>query len=78
MHARLTPARTRHPRYLPVLQLVTLATLPATALYAIGGLLASPLVIPALILKNLATLVRRGGGCPSCCVLCTCIRDRLA
>lgn len=42
--------------YLPVLQLVTLATLPAAGLYAIGGLLASPLVIPALILKNLAVL----------------------
>ncbi|WIA13188.1 hypothetical protein OEZ86_006474 [Tetradesmus obliquus] len=44
------------PFYLPVLQLVTLATLPAAGLYAIGGLLASPLVIPALILKNLAVL----------------------
>ncbi|KAF6253880.1 hypothetical protein COO60DRAFT_1462988 [Scenedesmus sp. NREL 46B-D3] len=44
------------PLYLPVLQLTTLATLPATGLYAILGLLASPLVIPALILKNLAAL----------------------
>ena len=45
------------PLYLPVLQLVALATAPATALYAIGGLLASPVIIPALILKNLAVLV---------------------
>lgn len=41
-------------RYLPVLQLVTLATVPATALYAVGGLLASPVIIPALIIKNIA------------------------
>jgi hypothetical protein len=41
------------PLYLPVLQLVTLATTPATALYAVGGLLASPVVIPALIIKNI-------------------------
>jgi hypothetical protein len=40
-----------------VLQLVTLLTTPATALYAIGGLLASPLIIPTLIIKNLAALV---------------------
>lgn len=43
--------------YLPVLQLVTLATLPATALYAIGGLLASPLVIPGLIFINFVKLL---------------------
>lgn len=35
---------------------MALLTTPATALYAIGGLLASPIVIPALILKNLAVL----------------------
>lgn len=46
-------------RYLPVLQLVTLLTTPATALYAIGGLLASPLVVPAIIIKNLVALVGR-------------------
>lgn len=46
-------------RYLPVLQFVTLLTTPATALYAIGGLLASPLVIPAIIIKNLVVLVRQ-------------------
>eukprot|EP00775_Hariotina_reticulata_P011859 gene11859-12003_t len=40
------------PLYLPVLQLVTLATTPATALYAIGGLLASPVIIPILIFIN--------------------------
>lgn len=45
------------PLYLPVLQFVALLTAPATALYAVGGLLASPLVVPALILKNLAVLV---------------------
>jgi hypothetical protein len=39
-----------------VLQLTTLATLPMAGLYAMAGLLASPLVIPALILKNLAAL----------------------
>lgn len=44
-------------RYLPVLQLVTLVMTPATALYAIGCLLASPVVIPALIIKNLVVLV---------------------
>jgi hypothetical protein len=37
-----------------VLQLVTLLTTPMMALYAVAGLLASPLVVPALILKNLA------------------------
>ncbi len=36
-----------------MLQLVTLATTPATAIYAIGGLLASPVLVPALILLNL-------------------------
>lgn len=45
-------------RYLPVLQLVTLLMTPATAIYAIGGLLASPVVIPAIIIKNLVVLVR--------------------
>lgn len=44
-------------RYLPVLQFVTLLTTPATALYAIGGLLASPLIVPAIIIKNLVALV---------------------
>ncbi len=44
-----------------MLQLVTLVMTPATALYAIGGLLASPLVIPALIIKNLLVLVSRVG-----------------
>jgi hypothetical protein len=41
-----------------VLQLVTLLMTPATAIYAIGGLLASPVVIPAIIIKNLVVLVR--------------------
>ncbi len=44
-------------RYLPVLQLVTLATTPATALYAIAGLLSSPVIIPLLIIKNIITSV---------------------
>jgi hypothetical protein len=40
------------PLGLPILQFVALLTTPATALYAIGGLLASPIVVPLLILKN--------------------------
>jgi hypothetical protein len=45
-------------RYLPVLQLVTLLMTPATAIYAVGGLLASPVLVPAIIIKNLVVLVR--------------------
>lgn len=41
-----------------MLQLVALLTAPVTAIYALGGLLASPVIIPAIILKNLAVLVR--------------------
>jgi len=40
------------PLYLPVLHLVTLATVPATALYAVMGLLSSPIVIPLIILAK--------------------------
>jgi hypothetical protein len=40
------------PLGLPILQFVALLTTPATALYAIGGLLASPIVVPLLIIKN--------------------------
>eukprot|EP00879_Flechtneria_rotunda_P008588 GHRR01008999.1.p1 GENE.GHRR01008999.1~~GHRR01008999.1.p1 ORF type:complete len:141 (+),score=33.23 GHRR01008999.1:406-828(+) len=50
-------ARIFAPLYLPVLQLVTLATVPATALYAVAGLLASPVIIPALVIKNIAILL---------------------
>lgn len=48
-------------RYLPVLQFVALLTAPVTALYAVGGLVASPVIIPAIILKNLVVLVRLFG-----------------
>lgn len=39
------------PLYLPVLHLVTLATVPATFLYAGLGLLASPVLVPLLMIK---------------------------
>lgn len=45
------------PLILPVLHIVTLLTLPATALYAVAGLLSTPLMIPILIIKNIVSLV---------------------
>lgn len=44
-----------------MLQFVALLTAPVTALYAVAGLLASPVLIPAIILKNLVVLVRLFG-----------------
>jgi hypothetical protein len=44
-------------RMLPVLQLVTLATVPATALYALAGLLATPITVPLLIIVRGFTLL---------------------
>lgn len=43
-----------------MLQFVSLLTAPVMAVYALGGLLASPVIIPAIILKNLVMLVRFG------------------
>lgn len=39
---------------LPVLQLVTLATLPLAAAYALLGLLLSPILVPWLVVKQIA------------------------
>ncbi len=55
--AQLKTARTRAlwcgRRYLPVLQLVTLASTPLTAGYAVLGLATSPIVVPLLIVLRL-------------------------
>lgn len=45
-----------YPLFLPILHFVTIITLPATALYALAGILSSPLMIPLLIGKNVVTL----------------------
>jgi len=45
------------PIFLPILQLVTLLTLPATAVYAVIGLLATPIFVPLLIIKRAIILL---------------------
>lgn len=49
-------AKLLYPLYLPVLHLVTLATVPVTFLYAAAGLLLSPIIIPLLIAKTAVML----------------------
>lgn len=56
LHPRVHPSSSTAALPLQVLHLVTLATLPATALYALAGLLLSPLLIPLLMVKAAVNL----------------------
>ncbi|GFH27272.1 uncharacterized protein HaLaN_25568, partial [Haematococcus lacustris] len=52
------PLESLTPLMLPVLYLVTLATIPLTIMYAIMGLLFSPIIVPvSIIIKHLSIVL---------------------